>query len=281
MPHSGLLRYQSFHRRDVHAGPSHGGTALLTRVASVSLGVSGMVAYNWWVFVPMVPGLMRSPDELFSDLEATGRPDAVIMQHLDLAAGLLLLAALMMARRRWDRSGRTEHLALMLFAAAGAVGGIFTESCPEGLSAVCRRMEWTLQLPLHHYIHILTGVVEFASITAVLVLAHRRTRGDATHSAAIYRSLTMTFSIAYPLLALSYLTNQDGALMEAVFFVGFTAIVLIELFEHIVGEVACTTQVTDVLQPSPSVLLNNQLGTGNLQDDETTKRATHGGCFLS
>jgi len=54
---------------------------------------------------------------------------------------------------------------LLLFAAAGAVGGHYAYACPEGLSAACRSAEWHLKLPLHHYLHVISGVIEFAAIT--------------------------------------------------------------------------------------------------------------------
>ena len=62
-------------------------------VAVWILGIAGLVAYNWWLLVPLKPGLMTSPDELFSNLEITGQPYAALMQHCDLASGLLLVAA--------------------------------------------------------------------------------------------------------------------------------------------------------------------------------------------
>ena len=60
------------------------------------LAVAGVVAYNWWVVVPFVPGLMPSVNGFFSDLEATGRPHAALMADADFAAGLLMIAALVL-----------------------------------------------------------------------------------------------------------------------------------------------------------------------------------------
>lgn len=50
-----------------------------------TLGAAGLLAYNWWVLVPVKPGMMHSPNELFSNLEVTGRPYAIWMQRADLA----------------------------------------------------------------------------------------------------------------------------------------------------------------------------------------------------
>ena len=40
--------------------------------------IGGLLAYNWWVLVPFKPGLLRSPDEFFSNLEVTGQPYATL-----------------------------------------------------------------------------------------------------------------------------------------------------------------------------------------------------------
>src|SRR5450631_3395659 len=73
------------------------------------LGLVGIVLYNWWVWVVVATNLLTNTDAFFSDLEATGRPDAELFQHLDLAAGIVTLAALVVRgaqgldgkRREW------------------------------------------------------------------------------------------------------------------------------------------------------------------------------------
>ena len=59
----------------------------------------------------------------------------------------------------------------MLFAVAGAIGGHFAYACPEGLSGACRSAEWHLRLPLHHYLHVLSGIIEFAAISDAVYFA--------------------------------------------------------------------------------------------------------------
>src|SRR5664280_1908303 len=51
------------------------------------LAVGAVIAYNWWVVVLFVPGLMPSVNGFFSDLEADGRPHAALMSGADLVAG--------------------------------------------------------------------------------------------------------------------------------------------------------------------------------------------------
>ena len=77
------------------------------------LGLAGIAAYNWWVVVPFVPGLMPSANGFFSDLEATGGRDATWMQHADLVAGLLIVAAFLVLGSRDVPGGRREWVAMV------------------------------------------------------------------------------------------------------------------------------------------------------------------------
>lgn len=242
-PHlRGFVRLRS--RRSAVPGsqvPELGATApvvaasqrLLTRPAVAwILGIAGLLAYNWWVLVPFKPGLMRSPNELFSNLEVSGQPYAAAMQHADLASGLLLLGAFLVVASSSLPHARREWLAMMAFAAAGALGGLLPEICADGINAVCRNREWTLQLPLDQYLHIAAGIVEFGGITAALLFAFRRTRNEQTPVARAYRNLARAAAVAYPLLGSAYLLNRLGGVMEAVFFAGFTVMVLTQLVER-------------------------------------------------
>ena len=196
------------------------------------LGIAGLIAYNWWVLVPFRPGLMNSPDELFSNLEVTGRPYAAAMQHADLAAGLLLLGAFWAAGHHRSPRGRREWVSMLGFAAAGALGGAFPEVCADGINAVCRRLEYRFELPASQYIHVAAGIAEFAAITVALLYAVRRTRHQRTRPALVYRGLAATALVAYPLLGAAYLFDRLGGIMEAVFFTGFTVMVITQLAER-------------------------------------------------
>jgi Protein of unknown function (DUF998) len=205
----------------------------LARAAGAGiLGIAGLVAYNWWLLVPFRPGLMTSPDELFSNLEVTGQPYAALMQHADLASGLLLLAAFALTGPGGWRSGRGEWLPMLGFAAAGAVGGLYPEVCADGISAACRRLEYRFQLPAAQYIHMAAGIGEFAAITVALLCAAARTRGARSGVARVYRGLVLGAVVAYPLLGAAYLTDRLGGIMEAVFFAGFTVMVGTQLAER-------------------------------------------------
>ena len=185
---------------------------------------SGLAIYNWWVVLPFLVTIPRFPDPFFSDLEARGQPHAAMLQHLDLAAGLLLLAALVVGRSR----GFPEWRLLLLFAGTTALGGLFPFACAEGSDAACRSAEWHFQLPLTHYVHMVSGIAEFAAASFAILFAWRRTRNDpgAPHARA-FRRLYLGLLGAYPLLAYAYLADRDGIYIEPLFFIAFSAVFLI------------------------------------------------------
>jgi EmrB/QacA subfamily drug resistance transporter len=195
-------------------------------------GIAGLLAYNWWVLVPFRPGLMRSPSELFSNLEVTGQPFATAMQHADLLSGLFLLGSFLAAGSRSIPGGRRDWLAMMVFAAAGALGGLSPEVCADEISARCRTMEWDFQLPLHQYLHIAAGILEFGGITVALLFACQRTRNERALTTRVYRDLARAAAVAYPLLGAAYLLNRLGGVVEAVFFTGFTVMAATQILER-------------------------------------------------
>jgi len=201
------------------------------RPSGIAVGIAGVAVYNWWVVVAVQGKLLTSPDELFSDLEATGRPDATLLQHLDLAAGLIMIVAFLLRGRQGPSGPRREWPWMLAFAASGAVGGQFSYACPEGLSASCRAAEWRLALPLHHYVHVVAGIFEFITLTIAVYLAWQRTRAHERPTTRAIRWTGRTLVIAYPLLGVAYLTDRMGAFVEPIFFIAFSAMVLVEVCE--------------------------------------------------
>jgi hypothetical protein len=180
--------------------PSSVGDGSSGRLAAAKVvGGAGVLAYNWWVVVPFVPGLMPSVNGFFSDLEVSGRRHALLMSDADLVAGVLMAAALMLRGSKAQGDVRKEWKWLMAFAIGGAVGGRYPYACAEGLSAACRNLEWHLQLPIHHYVHVFAGITEFATLTTAAVIAMRRTRGHGTIESRIYSGLLKALAIGYPL----------------------------------------------------------------------------------
>jgi len=178
---------------------------------------------------------MHSPSELFSNLEVTGQPYATVMQRADITAGVLLLLAFVLAGSRTVEGGRREWLGMVVFAMAGAIGGLFPQVCADAINHSCMSAEWHFQLAASQYVHDGSGVIEFAGITLALLLAARRTRGERTASAIGYRILGWGAVVGYPALGVSYLFDVYGGIVEAVFFIGFTVIVLIQLAERLRG----------------------------------------------
>ncbi len=188
--------------------------------------------YNWWVPVAFDRRLMTSPNEFFSDLEATGRPDATVLQHLDLAAGLVLVVALLVrGAARPHRTARPSGRGSSPWRVAGAVGGQFSYACPEGLSASCRAAEWRLALPHHHYVHVLAGIAEFAFGTVAVYRAWQRMRPKEDGLTRAVRWTGRVLVLAYPFLGIAYLTDRFGAFVEPVFFTCFSVMVVVELLE--------------------------------------------------
>ena len=100
------------------------------------------------------------------------------MSDADLVGGALMLVALPYGGSAMG-GVRREWKWMVVFALAGVVGGRYSYAVPEGLSAGCRQLEWHLQLPVHHYVHVVAGIAEFATVTAAAVfMAMRRTRGE-------------------------------------------------------------------------------------------------------
>jgi len=182
--------------------------------------------------VPLKPGLMTSPNELFSNLEVSGQHYATAMQYADLLSGVLLFAAFLAAGRRSIPGGGRDWLAMLVFAIAGSAGGLFPEVCADGVSALCHEQEWHFELPVSQYVHIVAGIVEFGAITVALLLAIRRTRGSGARTARLHRRIGIGAITFYPLLGLSYLVDRMGGVMEAIFFAGFTVMVLTQIAER-------------------------------------------------
>jgi hypothetical protein len=192
--------------------------------------VPAVVAYNWWIIVPFRHGLLTSVNSFFSDLEVKGARDAGLFGRLDVIAGTLFVAALLLSRGR-DPTRRAEWRLFLTFAIAAAAGGLFPFSCAEGTDSACRTAEWHLHLPAHHYAHVLLSAVEFLSASAALLLAWNRTRRSDSNSAEALaiRCLTAIVIVGYIPLAIAYFSDRYAALVEPAYFLAFSLAVLTEV----------------------------------------------------
>jgi Protein of unknown function (DUF998) len=200
--------------------------------ASRLIGVAGLAGYNWWLIVPFERGWLTSVDGFFSDLSADGQAHAHLLQRLDMVSSVLLVAALLLRGPTGpDGTRRREWPWLVAFAALGGIGGRFPYACASELDARCRTLERHLDLPWHHYVHMVSGVAEFATVTMAIWLAYRRTSEVNSIEAHIFRVLIYLLVVAYPLLAVAYVGDRMGSLIEPVFFVAFSSVLLAEFFE--------------------------------------------------
>jgi len=204
------------------------GTVRLT--AARAIGTTGLVAYNWWLAAPLLPGASRSLGSFFSDLAADGQPHAAVLQRLDVLAGALLLAALLLRGPLGRHGPRREWPWLVAFAAIAGIGGTFPYACASSLDPACRALEHRFALPIHHYVHMVAGVGEFAAATAAIVFAHLGTLEEVDPGARLNKRLGWVMVVGHPVLVLAYLTRRWGVLIEPVFFVAFSAMIAAELF---------------------------------------------------
>jgi hypothetical protein len=192
-------------------------------------GLVGLGAYNWWVAAPFVPWMTRSPDAFFSDLSADGQPHAAMLHRVDTAAGLLLLGALLLRGPSDGVRNRPEWAWLVVFASVATVGGMFPYACTPGVDASCRHLQFELALPLHHYIHMLSGITEFFAATLAIWHARRFDPEGHTLPGRVGHYLVPALFVAYPLLGIAYFRDIGGTLIEPVFFLMFSAIFAAEL----------------------------------------------------
>ena len=79
--------------------------------------------------------------------------------------------------------------------------------------------------------HVVSGIAEFATLTVAALIAVRRTRHQGTVESRAYAAVVTTLLAGYPLLGLVYLTDRLGTLVEPIFFVAFSVMLLTEVFE--------------------------------------------------
>jgi hypothetical protein len=194
-------------------------------------GAIGLCLYNWWLWAIWPGRLLTGWDEMFSDLEASGRPHSAGLSRIDVLAGVLLIVALLLRGRAAGPIRRVEWPLLLTFAAGCALGGLFPYVCAEGAVAGCRSAEWHLQLNWQQYAHIGVGIVEFGAATAGIALAARPTAGRSAVVCRTFRLLRAILLAGYPLIAAAYLSDRLGALIEPVFFLCFSAALVTELLE--------------------------------------------------
>jgi hypothetical protein len=192
-------------------------------------GMIGLGAYNWWLAAPFVPGMQRDGSGFFSDLSADGQPHAAMLHRVDTLAGVLLVVALLLRGPFDGLTKRPEWPWLLAFAVVAAIGGMFPYACAPGYDAACRRLQYGFDLPLHHYVHMVSGVCEFFFATMAIWVARHSCPEGHRLPGRVSHVLLPVLIVAYPILGFAFLRDRAGSLIEPVFFVIFSAIVVAEL----------------------------------------------------
>ena len=182
--------------------------------------IAGLAAYNWWILALFKPGLIVSPNELFSDMEVTGQPFATLMQHADLVSGLLVGGAFLAIGLTALHDAGGEWAGMMVFALGGALGG----RVPGNL---LRRRQRGLSppgvpIPAPRPSSTCTSSLASSSLAASPWPSSTPGAGhakDETRTATIYRGLARAALVGYPILGAAYLVNRLGGIAEACFFV--------------------------------------------------------------
>lgn len=192
-------------------------------------GMLGLGAYNWWLAAPLVPGMLRDRNGFFSDLSADGQPHAAMLHRVDTLAGVLLLVALLLRGPLDGLTKRAEWPWLVAFALVAAIGGMFPYACAPGYDGACRRLQYGFHLPFHHYVHMVAGVSEFFFATMAIWLARYSDPEGHRLPGRVSHLLLPALIVAYPILGFAFLRDRAGSLIEPVFFLIFSAIVVAEL----------------------------------------------------
>ena len=222
------------------------------------LGVVGAALYNWWI-VAAFTHIMPTTNMLFSDLEVQGGRYSHLFNSLDFAASALFLLALLLVGAR---GRRTEWITLLWFTVFGMTGAAFHYSCAEALSASCRSAEWHFQLPLTHYLHMLSGIFEFGAVILVVLMARRRHGDVPSYWRAVNRAQVDLLIFALPLIAATYLLDRWEAAIEPILLVVAASQAVKSLLEPDSAPGEDVGISLELLQPRQRVLAERDHGEG-------------------
>lgn len=194
---------------------------------AVGLAAIGACLYNWWI-VAAFTHIMPTPNMLFSDLEVQGGQYSRLFNSLDFTASALFLIALLLVGAR---GRRTEWITMLWYTGFGMSGAVFHYSCAEALSASCRSAEWRFELPMTHYLHMLSGIGEFAAVILVILMARRRNAATPGIWRAFNRAQSDLLIFALPLIAATYLLDRWEAAIEPILLVVASSQMLKSLLE--------------------------------------------------
>ena len=144
------------------------------------------------------------------------------MAGLALCVAFALLVAFGLRYRFWSRTSIAMWWYGVMWALGGLFEGIFPMQCASTPDKACGKAELRFTLPVHHYLHIGLGVLEFAGGSFMILKAWRTPALG--WLARLGRVMSGWLLVIYPLIGLTFFTKKWQGIMEPVFFVTFTVI---------------------------------------------------------
>ena len=208
---------------------------------AVTICIPAVLAYNWWLIVPFRHGLLTSVNSFFSDLEVKGAPDAGVFGKLDVIAGALFLAALLLSHRARttrhapsgdysclrDRRGRRRTVSLLLRRRDGLRVPDRGMAPAIAVPPLRARAAVRSRIPLRH------------DCTAARMASHATKRCPASRPKTEHFAGWQpgSSSSATPPLAIAYFSDRYAALVEPVYFLAFSLAAFTEVVAngHIVN----------------------------------------------
>jgi hypothetical protein len=190
---------------------------------AVVLGALAIALHNWWVYI-YPAGWMphHSFHALISEAAAVDQPHGRLLSMLDVIVGIALLVAFGLRWRFWKRTSIVMWIYGVMWALGGLFEGIFPMECASTPDKACGKAELKFTLPVHHYLHIGLGILEFAGGSFMILKAWKTPAYG--WLARLGRWLAVSLLVCYPLIGLTFFTKHWQGIMEPVFFVIFSII---------------------------------------------------------
>lgn len=193
--------------------------------------VMGLLLFNWWIALPAFVPASGMFDRLISDATATGAPNADLLRWIEAIGAVLLLVALFV-RGPLDGNSRVRRdwwcvVGLVVFEMVGAV---FVEACESGTDRECFDRELALELPWHHYLHIVAGVAEWSLAVLAALYGWRRLRGTAR--GRVYAAMLVYGAVILVPLAVTFVTHRLFSAVEFTIYAAFSTIIVLVVSER-------------------------------------------------
>jgi hypothetical protein len=213
------------------AASTRGRVQIATIVTYVFM-IVGLVLLNWWVAIPFMERWPHSIDGLMSDFTATGGAEADTIRLIELVACAFILMALAI-RGPLDRQGvrRADWWCVIGLVAFEAFDAIFVEACMSGIDDACFDRETHFALPVHHYFHVVGGILEWTFALGAAWYGWKRLRGTRTFRERTYFGLLIFAAVIVAPLATAFVTHRLFAVVEFFVYIAFTILIVFAITE--------------------------------------------------